>query len=445
MKTRLAVAAAVVMALVLVGAGYLIHVLRSVDTPAFRRMVLDRASAVAGTKIQARSVDISLWRGVTLQGVRVANPLPFPGDLLTADSFVLRYSLWSLLAGRVELSRLSLEKPTLTLAMDSRGVFNYERLGGASASSAAQGSGGLPVAVALSKLSVDGARVVVRDPRAAFVKVEGAALDSSLEVAGTSIDGQGTARVALVNMADALFVRGLSAPLRASKGTLTLAPLRGSLAKGDVRGDLRVQLRDGFRYTTNLAVEGAQLQKLLEEAKAVQSASGTLSAKATIEGSGGVATLKGQGHVQVGDCRVAHAPLMTLLSAALRVPELAHPEFQECRADFTLGGGRLMTPVVSLKGPSMQLTGHGAMRLETLALDYDMNLALSKALLDRVPVRELRAGFKDRGDGFAAMDFKVTGTTSAPQTDLEARVAKAAAGEAAASGLQKLLKKGKLF
>jgi AsmA-like protein len=136
---------------------------------------------------------------------------------------------------------------------------------------------------------------------------------------------------------------------------------------------------------------------------------------------------------------------MTLLSAALRVPELAHPEFQECRAEFTLGGGRLVTPSLSLKGKAMQLTGHGATRLETLSLDYDMTLALSKTLLERVPVRELRAGFKDRGDGFAVMDFKVTGTTTAPQTDIEARIARAAAGEAAASGLQKFLKKGKLF
>src|SRR5512143_1375684 len=190
MKTRLAVAAAVVMALVLLGAGYVVHVLRSVDAPAFRRMVLDRASAVAGTKIQARSVDISVWRGVTLQGVKVANPPPFPGDLLTADSFVLRYNLWTLLRGRVELSRLSLDKPTLTLAMDSRGFFNYERLGGTRAP-ATQGASGLPVAVALSMLSVDGARIIVRDPRAAFVRVEGAALDSSLDLAGTSIDGKG--------------------------------------------------------------------------------------------------------------------------------------------------------------------------------------------------------------------------------------------------------------
>jgi uncharacterized protein involved in outer membrane biogenesis len=444
-KTRLVVAAWAVLALGALGLGYLVHLVRSVDTPEFRQSVLDHASSAAGTKVQARTVDISLLRGVTLRGVRVANPPPFPGDLLTADAFILRYSPWTLLVGRLELSRLSLEKPALTLAMDARGVFNYERLGSASPAPVAQGSRGLPVALVLSKLSVDKARIVVRDPRAPFVKIEGADLDSSLEVAGTSIDGKGTVRLALVNLADSLFVRGVSAPLQAANGTLVLAPLKGTVAKGEVRGDVRVRLQDSFHFSANLTVEGAQLEKLLEEAKAGQSASGALGAKASVEGSGGVATLKGQGHVQVAGCKVAHVPLMTLLSTAFRVPELAHPEFKECRADFTLGDGRLVTPSVSLKGPAMEITGHGVMRLETLALDYDMTLALSKALLDRIPVHELRAGFKERADGFGVMDFKVTGTTAAPQTDLSARLGKAAASEAAEGGLNKLLHKGKIF
>ena len=66
-------AASVVSALALLGLGYLVHLVRGVDTPAFRQSVLDRASAAAGTKVQARTVDISLWRGVTLRGVKVAN------------------------------------------------------------------------------------------------------------------------------------------------------------------------------------------------------------------------------------------------------------------------------------------------------------------------------------------------------------------------------------
>jgi len=74
-----------------------------------------------------------------------------------------------------------------------------------------------------------------------------------------------------------------------------------------------------------------------------------------------------------------------------------------------------------------------------------LTLALGQKLLDRIPVRELRAAFRDRGDGFGVLDFKVTGTTAAPRTDLTARLGKAAAGEAAESGLQKLLGRKKIF
>jgi hypothetical protein len=438
------VAGAIVLGAVLLGALYLLHLVRSVDTPAFRRSLLDRASAAAGTKVEARVVEVSLWHGVTLRGVTVANPRPFPGDLLTAEAFVLRYRLRSLLAGRMELSRLSLEQPVLTLAMDARGAFNYERLGGARASGPVQRSG-LPVALVLSKMSVERGRVVVRDPRAALLTIDGADLDSALQLSGTSIEGKGTVRVALANVADSLFVRDVSAPLAASKGGLVLAPLQGTLAKGTVRGDVRVRLSDSFRFAANVTVEGAQLQKLLEEARATQSASGRLSARATVEGTGGVATLKGEGRAQVSNCAIANAPLLTLLSTVLRVPELAHPELDECLADFTLGNGRLTTPSVRLKGRSMQLTGRGVVRLDSWALDYDMTLALDRALLERIPVREVRAGFVDRADGFAAIDFKVAGTTTAPTTDLAARLGKAAAVEAVQSGLKGWLRKRKIL
>jgi hypothetical protein len=58
-------------------------------------------------------------------------------------------------------------------------------------------------------------------------------------------------------------------------------------------------------------------------------------------------------------------------------------------------------------------------------------------------VKELKAAFKERGDGFSAVDFKVTGTSAAPKTDLASRVGKAAATEAAVSGLKKIFGKKK--
>jgi hypothetical protein len=131
---------------------------------------------------------------------------------------------------------------------------------------------------------------------------------------------------------------------------------------------------------------------------------------------------------------------MTLVATVLRTPELARPDFDECRANFTLGGGRLVNPSLSMKGRSVQLTGRGVTSLRSLAIDYDMTLALGEALARRIPAQELREAFKDRGDGFVTIDFKVTGTTAAPQSDLAMRVGRAAAE----SGLKKLLRR-KLF
>jgi hypothetical protein len=425
-RARLLVLAGVALALLTLGLAYVVHLVRSLDTPEFKEALLDRASAAVGARVQARKVEVTVLRGVTLEGVTIANPPPFKGSLVTADALVLRYDLSSLLRGRLEFAKLSVDKPALDLAMDQRGVFNYERLAGPRTTASNAGPPALPIELAFSKLSLNGARIVVRDPRAALVKVEGAELDSSVRLARASVEGDGTLRVALLNLADTFFVRGASAPLYASNGGLTLAPVRATLAGGDMGGDVQVRLQKGFRFVATMTVKGAQLQRLLEEAKAAQRMSGTIVADAVVEGTGGLATLKGKGQVRVKDCRVTQAPLMTLLSTVLRIPELAHPDFDECRSTFTLGDGRLVTPSLSLKGPSLQLTGHGVTNLQSLAIDYDMTLALSEALARRIPAQELRAAFKDRGDGFVTIDFQVTGTTSAPRSDLAMRVGRAA-------------------
>jgi len=249
--------------------------------------------------------------------------------------------------------------------------------------------------------------------------------------------------IATLSLADMMFVRGLSASLELSKDSVKLAPIRATLADGTVGGDIRVNLKDGFRFTVNLEVKGARVKTLLEEAKSKASVAGSLMAKASFEGSGGLPTLKGKGRAEIADCRVTNARTLAVVAAALRVPELANPELDQCLVEFSMAGSRIQTPVVRLTGKQIQITGHGTTNLDTSALDYDMNLALGKELMDKIGVRELRAAFRDRGDGFSAVDFKVTGTTLAPQTDLASKVGKAAATEAAVSGLKKLFGKKK--
>ena len=96
-----------------------------------------------------------------------------------------------------------------------------------------------------------------------------------------------------------------------------------------------------------------------------------------------------------------HGRTLALLAAVLQVPELASPDFDECRAEFTQSGDRLSTPVLRLVGKAVQLTGEGSVNLATDGLDYQMTLALAPQLFAKVTRPELRPAFRQRADGFS--------------------------------------------
>ena len=241
---------------------------------------------------------------------------------------------------------------------------------------------------------------------------------------GESRRGADSATIATVNLADLLFLRGVEAPLSMSKETVTLAPIRGRVAGGTATGDLIVHLKGGFRYVANLELKGANVKTLLAEARSTAGLSGTLAAKGTFEGSGGLLTMKGRGEGTITDCRVEHGRTLALLAGILQVPELASPDFDECRAEFTQSGYRLSTPVLSLKGTAVQLTGRGTVDLATNGLDYrDEPRARPQALRQGHPPRAA-AGVPAAGRRLLAIDFRLYGTTLDPQTDLLSRIGK---------------------
>jgi uncharacterized protein involved in outer membrane biogenesis len=443
--------------LALVGLGGASAYLTSrLNTDELQRTLLEQAKATLGTELRVADMEVSLFSGVRLEGIALRNPPPFAGDLATADAFVLRYRLLPLLAGRFEVERMALEKPALALAMDARGGFNYERLGGPAAgrgqaaappaAGGAEAAAAVPLRIVMKSLAVENASVVMTDhTRARLLAVDGIEFKSAFELAGGLAQGAGEVTIGTTNLADVLFVRDLRAPLALSKEKVVLSPIRAKAAGGTLTGDLRVDLKGGFRFTTDVVLEGARVKTLLEEAKSPAALSGTLSAKAHFEGSGGLPTLRGKGSADITSCRAEGSRVLGLLSSVLQVPELANPDFEACRLEFDQTGSRFATPVVKLTGDAVRLTGRGSLNLDTSGLDYQMTLALSPKLFAKVTRPELRAGFVTQADGFAAIDFRLFGTRLEPKTDLLSRLGKAAATAAAKDRVNKLLKNKKLF
>jgi uncharacterized protein involved in outer membrane biogenesis len=470
MKKIVLAVIAVVAVVILAAVGYVAHLASRLNSPEFQEEVRAAVSRQLGAEVRFEEMDIALLSGVTLRRFAVANPEPFDGDLFAAEAFVLKYKVWPLLSGRVEVEQLALERPVLGLIMDEDARFNYEALGGGkgapsattpapeeAAASEPSGaapaavpegtSAGTPLEIVLSEVSVSGASITMVDEETdtTMMAVEDADFTSALRIAGGTTQGQANATIATVSMADMLFVRDISAPLEMSTEVVKLAPIRAHVAGGGATGGVTAHLQDGFRYEATLDVEGVDVKTMLQEAKSTAVVGGTLKAETSFEGTGPLETMKAQGNAEVVDCRIEDSKMLALLAKLVKVPDLAEPEFKECLVEFTLAGTVLSTPTVSLKGQALQLTGGGKLNLVSSTLDYDMQLALSERLFKKVTVKQLRAAFTQREDGFWVVDFRLFGTTEEPETDLLQRIGRAAATKAVGDQVNKLLGGKKLF
>jgi uncharacterized protein involved in outer membrane biogenesis len=423
--------------LVLILAGGLFYLTRFVNTPQFKAEVLDAARKAAGTDVNVGKMNVSLFSGIDLQDVTVANPSGFTGNLLTAKSFALHYRLLPLLQKRVVIETLSLDTPVITLAKNSKGDWNYDKLGAPSEPKAAaakpaepkpteskpasSGGGGLNIAV--SQIDLKHATIIMRDDSGKeLLKIADANFTSSIDLSGGQLTGKGQASIAEAIAANSLFVRQVVAPVSLTSDVIKLAPLTGKVADGEITGEAGLA---GSKYSVNLNVKDADIVKLIQEAGVAKKvfSSGKLQVNTALTGTGGLATMAGSGKIEITGGQLVDMPLLNLIATLVQVPVLKDLRFDECRVEYTLADNVLETPVVSVKSPQVQITGKGSVSLEDYTLNHDLTLALAKGTLDNVP-DAVRRAFVQRADGWYTIDFRVWGPYDSPKEDLGKRLAK---------------------
>ncbi len=431
----------VVVIVLVAGAVYLNHYVQS---PAFKETVLATAKESLGAEVALTEMQVSLLSGVTLRGVKLANPAGFDGDLLSADAFVLRYRLMPLLQKRIEIEELALEKPVLTLVRNEQEEWNYEKLGGAPSSDGgtapSTSSGSMPLDVTLSSLALNNGDVLVRSGSKSLLEIRGIAFSSAVNMTAGKLTGSGNARIATINVANSLFVKQVATPVTIATDAIRLNPLSGACAGGTISGEAGLVLTPAFKYTADVKLADSDLSTLLQEAGVSKKVlNGKLQLTCKLEGTGGVPTLSGNGKAEITGGQLVDIPTLNLLAALLQVSELRDLKFDECLMEFTVANNQMQTPVIRLVAPQVQITGKGTVSLADYSLDHHLTLALAAGLLGNVP-KEVRAVFTDRGDGFFTLDFRVYGPYDAPKTDLKERLVKGATDQLLQKGLEKLFK-----
>ncbi|MBP1686875.1 MAG: exported protein of unknown function [Deltaproteobacteria bacterium] len=97
-----------------------------------REGILDQARAAIGRPVAADRMVVNLWGGigVRIDHVRIGDDPSFSAaDFVDSRSVVAQAKLLPLLRGKLEVGRIELREPRITLTRDASGRWNYESLG----------------------------------------------------------------------------------------------------------------------------------------------------------------------------------------------------------------------------------------------------------------------------------------------------------------------------
>ncbi|MDE1170040.1 MAG: AsmA family protein [Verrucomicrobium sp.] len=436
----------VVLVLGLVAASFALNAY--LNSASFRGWMEAKTGETLGTPVKVEDFHFSLFQGFVMKGVTVPAPAQFPGQpLFAAKSFEFRYSPAALLAGKVEITKVVLATPALSLHQAADGSSNATASKAETKPAASQEapSTGLPLAVHIDKLSVtDGSAEVYKADGSATALVKDADLESSLSLVGTDAALDGSFSVKTITLPGLIVIDDLRSPFTLKDKHFTLSHIQGGCAGGSLDGDGALDLNQAatLPFTLNLKGKDLDLQKLAEGATGRSlPVSGKVQAQiATVVPLSDPMTLTGKGHTEITDVKLPSNPVFQLLGTALNLPELAGGSFQLASSDFALGGRAVTLSNLMLQGPLVKITGGGKI---TFDQNYDLTLVLvlDPKAVEKLP-KESQGALTSNSDGtFQTPSFRVYGKPGAMQTDLLQQLLKKAAGEAVQKKLGGALKK----
>lgn len=442
----LRIVVSVIVGVIALVASGVFFITRYLHTPEFKERVLSTVQEATGSAVEVAEMDISLLRGITLEGVVIADPSGLSDEFLAADRLILHHQLLPLLSRQVQIHRLSLDRPVATMVQGEDAAWNFEQFFSTPSESGAKpvrapeetSEGERAFDVNLSHLSISDAEIsMLNSEGGVMAQVHDLNLVSSGNFLEKRLNAVGNLTAKTVNLGGSLLLRDVSAPVLISPEALKFSAVSGQLAGGDLSGDIVFSSDPEFQYVLNLQLTGADVNALLQEVKMGPEINGKLQASVRMEGRGAFSSMVGQGQVSLVGGRVSHLPAQEFIASLLQVPSLSEVNFEECVVEFTLAGNILKTPIVRLLSPLVQVTGKGSVSLEKNTLDHDMILALSKEVLSQLPAPLLRA-FNQGEDGFYTLEFRLWGPFHSPQTNIQQKIARGAAEGLLEKGLEGL-------
>ncbi len=409
-----------------------------------------------GTPLELRQISVTPWSGLKLNGITIPQePGKIGGNFLQAQSFQLRVQFWSLFSDRLVIRQVSLIKPEVVWAQNSSGKWRLPELppdketvapispppapspnpvvspavtpaSRAAAAAAVEPNESALAATPAPVFTPEVQRVNLKDGDFTFLdsgghviaKFNGLDFGSSFRTA-TAI--KGSASVEKISLRDRFFIENLESPLHYDPTALVFSNISARAADGNITGRFEMELQaPDSPFTVTVKFRDLQAEKLMTNAGGpagmIQGrVEGFLDAEGKTADSNALA---GHGEIILRDGKLQQYSLLVALGQILQIDELMQLHLEQAEVKYHISPGIVTIDQLLLRSPNIRLTAIG-----TISFSGKLRLDSQLALNDKVrrqlftPIRENFQALKEPA-GYAAVDFKVSGTVDRPKTDL---------------------------
>jgi type II secretion system protein N len=438
-----------------------------VQSQGTHKRIQQELSQRLGTPLHLRQISLTPWSGLKLKGITIPQePGTVGGNFLQAESFQLRVQFWSLFSDRLVVRQVSLNRPEVVWPQNASGKWRlpelpHEKPEPALATAAipspppvtattstppANTTASPPPASSLATAPRETAspnerilaetpppisapevqRVTLKDGDFIFLDSHGREIAKFLGLDfrssfRTVTEVKGNARVEKVSLRNRFFLEDLESPLRYDPASLAFSNISARAAEGRISGQFEMRLQEvDSPFTAVVRFHDLQAEKLLTNAGGP---AGMIQGRleGSLEASGKTAdsnALAGHGEIVLHDGKLQQYSLLIALGQILKIDELTQLQLQQAEVKYRISPGLVTIDQLILRSPNIRLTATGTINFKG-KLHLDSQLALNDKVRRQLfsPVRENFLPLADE-PGYAALDFKISGTVDRPKTDL---------------------------
>jgi hypothetical protein len=394
--------------------------------------IQEELSQRLGTTLRIQRISVTPWWGLKLTGITMPQD-DGTGEFLRAHTFRLRVAIGSLFAQRLVIKEVSLVKPTVVWPQNADGKWRLPTTLGTGDSGDAAATAPPQAAPAggesdesAERFTPEVRRVRVTEGNFQFLdekdkpvaNFQGVGFRSDLR---NSNELRGNITVAKTSLRDRFFLEKLRSSVKYDSAWLQFYKIQATSGGGEITGEFKVAPgTPESPFIVQVNFTGLDANRLITDARGP---AGMLEGRVEgrLQATGQTSdpnALSGSGEIVLRDGSVQRYSVLVALAQLLRLDDLRQLDFQEAHVRYHINPGVVTVDDLVLSSPSIRLSAQG-----TIGFDGQLQLASRLAINEAVRgqlFRPIRANFQpvDGEGGFAALDFRVTGTVERPRTDL---------------------------